>query len=43
MPGTRIQGDEWYLVKCDLVAKQAVLEGIAKDGISLRQDVCKDF
>jgi hypothetical protein len=43
MPGTRIQGDEWYPVKCDLVAKQAVLEGTAKDGISLRQDVCKDF
>ena len=43
MPGTRIQGDEWYPLKCDLVAKQAVLDTTAKDGITLKQDVCKDF
>jgi hypothetical protein len=43
MPGTRLQGDEWYPVKCDLVAKQAVLHSTAKDGVTLKQDVCKDF
>jgi hypothetical protein len=43
MPGTRIQGDEWYPLKCDLVAKQAVLNTTAKDGITLKQDVCKGF
>jgi hypothetical protein len=43
MPGTRLQGDEWYPVKCDLVAKQAVLDSTAKDGVTLKQDVCKDF
>jgi hypothetical protein len=43
MPGTRIQGDEWYPIKCDLVAKQAVLDSTAQDGITLKQEVCKDF
>jgi hypothetical protein len=41
MPGTRLQGDEWYPVKCDLVAKQVVLDSTAKDGVTLKQDVCK--
>jgi hypothetical protein len=43
MPGTRIQGDEWYPVKCDLVAKQAVLDNTAQDRVTLKQEVCKDF
>lgn len=43
MPGTRIQGEEWYPIKCDLVAKQAVLDSAAMDGTTLRVEVCKDF
>jgi len=43
MPGTRIQGDEWYPIKCDLVARQAVLDSTAKDSTTLKPEVCKDF
>ena len=43
MPGTRIQGDEWYPLKCDLVAKQAVLDSTAQDKATLKQEVCRDF
>jgi hypothetical protein len=43
MPRTRLQGDEWYPVKCDLVTRQAVLDSTAKDGVILKQDVCKEF
>jgi hypothetical protein len=43
MPRTRLQGDEWYPVKCDLVTKQAVLDSIAKDGVTLKQDIYKEF
>ena len=43
MPGTRIQGDEWHPIKCDLVAKQAVLDSTAKDGATLKQEVGKEF
>jgi len=43
MPGTRIQGDEWYPLKCDLVAKQAVLNSTAQDKATLKQEVCRDF
>jgi hypothetical protein len=35
MLGTRLQGDEWYPVKCDMVAKQVVLDSIAKDGVNV--------
>jgi hypothetical protein len=43
MPSTRIQGDEWYPVKCGLVIKQVVLDSTVKDRVTLKQDVCKDF
>ena len=43
MPGTRIQGDEWHPIKCDLVAKQAVLDSTAKDGVTLKQEMGKEF
>ena len=43
MPGTRLQGDEWYPIKCDLVAKQAVLDSTTKGNTTLKPEVCKDF
>jgi hypothetical protein len=43
MPGTRVKGEEWFLVKCDMVAKQAVMDSEAGDGKSLKKDVCQAF
>jgi hypothetical protein len=43
MPGTRIKGEEWYPVKCDMVAKQAVLDKKASDDKTLKTTVCQDF
>jgi hypothetical protein len=31
MPGTRVKGEEWYPVECDMVAKQAVMDDNASD------------
>jgi hypothetical protein len=43
MPGTRVKGEEWFPVKCDMVAKQAVIDDKAGDGKTLRKDVCQAF
>jgi len=40
MPSTRVKGKEWFLVKCDMVVKQAVIDGEVGDGKTLRKDVC---
>jgi hypothetical protein len=40
MPGTRIKGEEWYLIKCDIVAKQAVIDEKALDDKTLKTTVC---
>ena len=40
MPGTRVKGEEWFLVKCDMVIKQAVMDSKAGDGKMLKKDVC---
>jgi hypothetical protein len=39
MPGTRVKGEEWFLVKCDIVVKQAVIDSEVGDGKTLRKDV----
>jgi len=40
MPSTRIKGEEWYLIKCDMVAKQAVIDEKALDDKTLKTTVC---
>lgn len=41
--GTRVQGEKWYPVKCDMVAKQAVLDRSVADDKTLSQTVCQNF
>ena len=43
MPGTRVKDKEWFLVKCDMVVKQAVINSKAGDGKTLKKDVCQAF
>jgi len=43
MPGTRVKGEEWFPVKCDTVAKQAVMDSEAGFGKTLKKDVCQAF
>jgi hypothetical protein len=43
MPGTRIKGEEWYLIKCDIVVKQAVIDEKASDDKTLKTTVYQDF
>jgi hypothetical protein len=43
MPGTRVRGEEWYPIKCDMVAKQVVMDGEVGDGKTLKKDVCQAF
>jgi hypothetical protein len=43
MPGTRVKGEQWYPIKCDMVAKQAVLDMNADDGKTLKTTLCKEF
>ena len=31
MPGTRVKGEEWFPVKCDMVAKQAVMDRVVNN------------
>ena len=42
MPGTRLQDEEWFPVKCDLVAKQAVLESTEGDP-TLKKELAAQF
>ena len=39
----RVQGEKWYPVKCDMVAKQAVLDRTATDDKTLSRTVCENF
>jgi hypothetical protein len=39
MPGIRVKGAEWFPTKCDIVAKQAVMDSKAGDGKTLKKDV----
>jgi hypothetical protein len=43
LPGTRVKGEEWFPVKCDMVAKLAVMDRTADDGKTLRQTLCHEF
>jgi hypothetical protein len=43
LPGTRVKGEEWFPVKCDMVAKLAVMDRAADDGKTLRQTLCQEF
>ena len=43
MPNARVLSEPWYPVKCDMVAKRAVLDDQAPDGRTLRQEVCAEF
>lgn len=38
-----MKGEEWFLVKCDMVAKLAVMDRAADDGKTLRQTLCQEF
>jgi hypothetical protein len=40
MPGTRVKGKEWFPIKCDIVAKQVVIDSEAGDRKTLKKDVC---
>ena len=43
LPEARIKSEEWYPIKCDMVAKQAVLDTEKNDDHSLRTSICEDF
>jgi hypothetical protein len=43
MPSTRVKGEEWFPVKCNIVAKQVVIDGKAGDRKMLKKDVCQAF
>jgi hypothetical protein len=43
MPSTRVKAEEWYLVKYDIVAKQAVIDERALDDKTLKTTVYEDF
>ena len=41
--GTGVQGEKWYPVKCDMVAKQAVLDRSLADDRTISQTLCQNF
>jgi hypothetical protein len=41
--GTRVKGEKWHPVKCDMVAKQAILHRSVADDKTLSQTVCQNF
>lgn len=43
LQGARVQGEKWYPVKCDMVAKQAVLDRSVADSKTLQSTVCQNF
>jgi hypothetical protein len=43
MPGTRVKGEEWFPIKCDIVAKQAIMDGEAGDRKTLKKDIYQAF
>jgi hypothetical protein len=38
-----VKAEEWYLVKCDIVVKQAVIDERAPDDKTLKTTVYEDF
>jgi hypothetical protein len=38
-----VKAEEWYLVKCDMVVKQAVIDERAPDDKTLKTTVYEDF
>jgi hypothetical protein len=42
MLGTRVKGEQWYPIKCDMVAKQVVMDEKAEDK-TLKSTVCQEF
>jgi hypothetical protein len=43
MPGIRVKGEEWFPIKCDMVAKQAVMDSEVGDRKTLKKDVYQAF
>lgn len=43
MPGTRVKGEQWYPIKCDMVAKQAVMDANADDAKTLKTTLYQEF
>jgi hypothetical protein len=43
LQGSRVQGEKWYPVKCDMVAKQAVLDRSVADNRTLQPTICQNF
>jgi hypothetical protein len=43
MPQASVKSETWYPVKCDMVAKSAVLDTTVSNGRSLRKEVCAEF
>jgi hypothetical protein len=43
MPEARMRGEQWYPVKCDCVAKNAVMDFDKDDGKTLRSGVLSEF
>jgi hypothetical protein len=38
-----VKGEEWFPVKCDIVAKLAIMDRTDDDGKTLRQTLCHEF
>jgi hypothetical protein len=43
MPSIRVKGEEWFPIKCDIVAKLVVMDRVANDGKTLRQTLYHKF
>jgi hypothetical protein len=43
LPGTRVKGEECFPVKCDMVAKLAVMDRAVDDGKTIGQTLCQEF
>lgn len=43
LPNARMKGETWYPIKCDMVAKQAVLETESQDKVTLKPEVEANF
>lgn len=43
MPHAKVLSEPWYPIKCDMVAKRAVLDDQTPEGRSLREEVCAEF
>jgi hypothetical protein len=43
MPGTRVKGKQWYPIKYDMVAKQAVMDTNADNRKTLKTTLYQEF